>query len=190
MILVGTESEWLEAFGIWQIHTLLYLPVTLGIPRQQGWHPGYSGTCKWQKSFLALHLSSLCSGQRRLSPWEEPVIVGGWASLGLLGDQSHIVGTAPVSLPAACQKSLTGCQQLCCSPFTWMVPFECTVVSVWVIFSWFLTNILYWSPLSCPLKKQKYSLLPCCLTHTLSKYSACNLTFGIDFLFQPIFNEV
>lgn len=111
MISVGNESEWLEAFGIWQIHTLLYLPVTVaylgysqtsGLTSQSLWCLSMAERLSCFASLWPVFCAaSEATGAERACHCQR---IG--LALGRLGDQSPHVGTAPLSLPAACQKSL------------------------------------------------------------------------------------
>lgn len=182
MISVGTESEWLEAFGIWQIHTPFYLPVTVA-------YLGYSQKTGLT-SLLLLHLKMtnrlscfasvlpvLCAASEAASRARACHCQRTGFSLGLLGAQSPVVCGDSPSVSACCLPEIPNCLsalRLWCDHFSLG------------IFSWFLTwhlftiGIRYWSLVSCPEKDNLFHL--CCLTHTLSDYGVYNLTFSFAFL--------
>lgn len=79
----------------------------------------------WEAFWLCICLVCICAASPAASTERSCHCQRMGLSLGLLGDQSHVVKTTSLSLPAACQKSLTGCQQLCWGPSKWTFPFEC-----------------------------------------------------------------
>lgn len=115
-------------------------------------------------------------------------------TLGQLGDQSHVSVTALLSLPAACQKSLTGCQQLCSGPSDWTLPFGRIITSVWVIFQLVLNMapFSHWHSIltSILLSWKRHSLSPCCLAHILCVTVFITSLSVLPFSSIPFFNEL